>query len=88
MAPWDPYRAVILLGVLLAMGAGFLDDCSPDAWGRLSKGLIDLFISMGVAWAMIGGESSMEIWLPFFAPKMGARGVARWNRRDAGTDPL
>jgi len=71
VAPWDPYRAVILLGVLLAMGAGFLDDCSPDAWGRLSKGLIDLFISMGVAWAMIGGESRMEIWLPFFAPKMG-----------------
>jgi UDP-N-acetylmuramyl pentapeptide phosphotransferase/UDP-N-acetylglucosamine-1-phosphate transferase len=24
VAPWDPYRAVILLGVLLAMGAGFL----------------------------------------------------------------
>ncbi|MBT5739298.1 MAG: phospho-N-acetylmuramoyl-pentapeptide-transferase [Planctomycetes bacterium] len=71
VSPWDPFRAVILLCVLLAMGAGYLDDRSPNSWGRVRKGLIDLAISMVVAWAMIGGESSMEIWLPFFAPKMG-----------------
>ncbi|MDE0961253.1 MAG: phospho-N-acetylmuramoyl-pentapeptide-transferase [Planctomycetota bacterium] len=71
VSPWDPFRAVILLCVLLAMGAGYLDDRSPDTWGRVRKGMIDLLISMVVAWALIGGESSMEIWLPFYAPKMG-----------------
>lgn len=72
VTPWDPFRAVILLAVLFAMGAGFLDDRSSNAWGRLAKGTIDLLLSMVVAWAMIGGESFIEIWMPFHAPKMGA----------------
>ncbi|MEE2884014.1 MAG: phospho-N-acetylmuramoyl-pentapeptide-transferase [Planctomycetota bacterium] len=72
VTPWDPFRGVILLAVLFAMGAGFLDDRSPDAWGRLIKGTIDLVLSIVVAWAMIGGESFVEIWMPFHAPKMGA----------------
>ncbi len=72
VAPWDPYRGLILLAVLFAMAAGFLDDRSTDGWGRLIKGSIDLVLSILVAWAMIGGEYSVEIWLPFHAPKMGA----------------
>ncbi len=71
VAPWDPFRSVILLGVLLAMAGGFLDDRSPNSWGRVKKALIDLAISAMVAWAMVGGESRMEIWLPIYAPKMG-----------------
>ena len=55
VTPWDPFRAVILLAVLFAMGAGFLDDRSSAAWGRLAKGTIDLLLSIVVAWAMIGG---------------------------------
>lgn len=72
VTPWDPYRGLVLLTVLFAMGAGFLDDRSPDAWGRLIKGSIDLVLSIIVAWAMIGGEAFVEIWIPFYAPKMGA----------------
>jgi phospho-N-acetylmuramoyl-pentapeptide-transferase len=31
-----------------------------------------MVLSIVVAWAMVGSEFSVEIWLPFYAPKMGA----------------
>ena len=71
VVPWDPYRGVILIAVLCAMLAGFLDDRSENSWGRFRKGLLDFVICAVVSWAMLRGQSNIEIWWPIYAPKMG-----------------
>ena len=70
--PWDPYMGVIYVMVFLAMLAGFLDDGSHASWGEIKKGSIDLLISGVVAWALIRGETHIQVWWPIYAPKMGA----------------
>ena len=70
--PWDPYMGVIYVSVLLAMLAGYLDDRSTTSWGELKKGTFDVLISGLVAWALIRGQSHVEVWWPLYAPKMGA----------------
>lgn len=70
--PWDPYMGVIYISVMLAMLAGYLDDRSSTSWGELKKGTFDVIISGLVAWALIRGQSNVEVWWPLYAPKMGA----------------
>ena len=50
---------------------GYLDDRSTT-WGELKKGTFDVIISGLVAWALIRGQSHIEVWWPLYAPKMGA----------------
>ncbi|OUU24243.1 MAG: hypothetical protein CBC13_03940 [Planctomycetia bacterium TMED53] len=70
VVPWDPYQGVIYVAVFLAMLAGFLDDRSMTSWGEWKKGIFDVVICGVVAWALLRGQSNIEIWWPLYAPKM------------------
>jgi len=71
VVPWDPYQGVIYIAVFLAMIAGYLDDRSGISWGEWKKGIFDAVICGVVAWALIRGQTHIEIWWPLYAPKMG-----------------
>ena len=59
---YEPFA--ILVCTLLALATGFLDDRSTDSWGEYRKALLDLGITVIVAWVLCRGESA-TIWFPF-----------------------
>jgi phospho-N-acetylmuramoyl-pentapeptide-transferase len=61
--PFSMGTVVALLSLAGAMWFGYLDDASKAAWGQLRKGLLDLVVAAGAAWAVCEGQDT-EIWLP------------------------
>lgn len=47
--PLDIENIIYLVLVYAAMLSGYFDDAAETPWGNLKKGLIDLFISLGIA---------------------------------------
>lgn len=59
----------VFAAVLAASITGFLDDRAITAWGEYRKGALDLAIAFGTA-ACVLGSGPVDLWLPFWAPKM------------------
>lgn len=55
--------------IFAAMLSGYFDDRSSRPWGEYRKGALDLVIALLTAIVLFGFEP-VEIWLPFYAPKM------------------
>ncbi len=69
VTPFSIGSATVLLAVLAAAVTGFLDDRAEKPWGEYRKAIIDLAIAFGAA-ACVLGPDSLEIWVPFWAPKV------------------
>lgn len=59
----------VFAAVLAASVTGFLDDRAITAWGEYRKAAIDLAIALGAA-ACVFGTEPVDLWLPFWAPKV------------------
>lgn len=62
--PLNTELIIYLILVLAAMLTGFLDDCSKAPWGEYKKGLLDLIVSVMVAFTYYNFNSSV-ISIPF-----------------------
>ncbi len=62
--PLDTELIIYIILTLAAMLTGFLDDCSKSPWGEYKKGLLDLFVSVMVAFTYYNFNSS-TISIPF-----------------------
>ena len=78
------YLAIFGL-VFLAMLSGYYDDRAAKPWGEYRKGFFDLVIASLAAIAIFGFDP-VEIWLPFYAPKVA--GVVASGLDPAGLQPL
>ena len=70
LAAWD---LMAVLALYLAMLFGYLDDRSDVPWGELKKGMLDLVVSVAIAFFIFRGHAEhtsdglkMIAWLPFF----------------------
>lgn len=69
VVPFSLGPATVLIAVLAAAWTGFLDDRAVKPWGEYRKAVIDLAIALFAA-AVVLGPESIEIWVPFWAPKV------------------
>ena len=56
--PLDRERVIYIILTVAAMLTGFLDDCSKSPWGEYKKGILDLIISVMVAFTYVNFNGS------------------------------
>ncbi|MCR5517750.1 MAG: phospho-N-acetylmuramoyl-pentapeptide-transferase [Lachnospiraceae bacterium] len=64
LLPLDKELVIYMILTFLSMLSGFFDDASTIPWGELKKGLIDLVLSVAMAWTFLH-YNSHTIKLPF-----------------------
>lgn len=62
--PLDWWDALTIVFIYIAMLFGYLDDRAAVPWGELKKGLLDGVVSLGIAYCIAKGHSTL-VWLPF-----------------------
>jgi phospho-N-acetylmuramoyl-pentapeptide-transferase len=62
--PMGIWELVVVVCLYLSMLFGYLDDRSTLPWGELKKGLLDLVVAMGAAFAIYMAQGAV-LWLPF-----------------------
>ncbi len=69
VVPFCGAHLAVYGAVLAAAITGFLDDRAGQPWGEYRKATLDLGIAFAAA-ALVLGVEPVEVWVPFWAPKM------------------
>lgn len=73
-APFSPEYLIYILLVAIEMMTGYLDDRAKKPWGRLKKGLLDLLVSLALAFTYLHYNGNVLM----IGPHIGSFAIPLW----------